>query len=490
MRVCIIAEGCYPYVIGGVSGWIHSMIQQYPNIEFVITAVIANRKESGKFVYSFPENVTEVHEVYLNDMQWLPGGKKNRKVRGRLKHDEFEAFRSLVIGEHVDWKTIFHFFQNKDISLDELFMGEDFLKIVEEIYDLSYTNIVFSDFLWTMRSMYLPLGFALSHHPVKADLYHCVSTGYAGIIGSMAKELYGSPLLISEHGIYTREREEEIIKAKWVTGVYKDFWIAQFRKLSLCTYQYADIVTSLFKGAKDLQIELGCREEKTRVTPNGIDIERFCNIPEKSLDDEMINIGAVIRVTPIKDVKTLINAFFYAKKRDSRLKLWIMGPLDEDEEYAQECYDLVSALNVEDVVFTGKIQVTDYIGKMDMLILTSISEGQPLTILEAFAAKKPFIATNVGNCKGMICGETDDYGPAGLLVPVMNVEKIADAVIQLAKDTKMRNEMGERGYQRVQSSYRIENMRKAYEEIYHELADKYHIEWPTEPFHIEEKEGR
>ncbi len=490
MRVCIIAEGCYPYVVGGVSSWIHSLIKQYPNIEFVITAILADRKESGKFVYTFPENVTEIHEVYLNDVQWLPGGKKNRKARGRLKRDEFEAIRSLVIGERVDWPTIFRIFQKKKMSLDQLFMGEDFLKIVEEIYELKYSNIVFSDFLWTMRSIYLPLGFALSYQPVKADLYHCVATGYAGVIGSMAKELYGSPLLISEHGIYTREREEEIIKAKWVTGVYKDFWITQFRKLSLCTYQYADVVTSLFEGARNLQIELGCRESKTRVTANGIDIEQFKKIPEKDPGDEMINVGAMIRVTPIKDVKTMINAFFYAKKREPRLKLWIMGACDEDREYAEECFELVENLQVEDVVFTGKIQTADYIGKMDMLILTSISEGQPLTILEGFAAKKPVIATNVGNCKGLIYGEEDDYGEAGLVVPIMNVEKIADAIVQLAKEEDMRKEMGERGYRRVCSRYKIEDMRNAYEEIYHELADQYHQEWPTEPFHIEEKGGR
>ncbi len=490
MRVCIIAEGCYPYVVGGVSSWIHSLIRQYPNIEFVITTVIANRKESGKFVYTFPENVTEIHEVYLDDVQWIQEGKKNRKSKGKLKKEEFEAIRSLVIGEHVDWSTVFRIFQKKDMSLDELFMGEDFLKIVEEIYDLSYTNIIFSDFLWTMRSMYLPLGFALSHHPVKADIYHCVSTGYAGIIGSMAKEFYGGALLLSEHGIYTREREEEIIKAKWVTGVYKDFWIAQFRKLSSCTYQYADIVTSLFEDARALQIDLGCQESKTRVTPNGIDIERFCDIPQKDPDDEMIHIGAIIRVTPIKDVKTLINAFFYAKKREPRLKLWIMGSWDEDEEYAGECFDLVKALNIEDIIFTGKIQVTDYIGKMDMLVLTSISEGQPLTVLEGFAAKKPCIATNVGNCKGLIYGEADEYGPAGLIVPVMNVEKVAEAMVELAKNPQLRKDMGERGYKRVCLRYKIEQMREVYSDIYHELADQYHIEWPTEPFHIEKKEGR
>ena len=49
MRICLIAEGCYPYVVGGVSSWLHSMIQTFPNQEFIILSIIANRSLSGKF---------------------------------------------------------------------------------------------------------------------------------------------------------------------------------------------------------------------------------------------------------------------------------------------------------------------------------------------------------------------------------------------------------------------------------------------------------
>ena len=80
----------------------------------------------------------------------------------------------------------------------------------------------------------------------------------------------------------------------------------------------------------------------------------------------------------------------------------------EDKKYAQECFDLVKALNVSDVEFTGRINVRDYLGKMDFTLLTSISEGQPLTILESFAAHKPVVATDVGNCYGLIYGESDE----------------------------------------------------------------------------------
>ena len=80
MKVCIVAEGCYPYVVGGVSSWIHSMIRSFPNLEFQILAIISNRSLSGKFAYELPENVTQVHEVYLEDFDWDGAGGKGRET--------------------------------------------------------------------------------------------------------------------------------------------------------------------------------------------------------------------------------------------------------------------------------------------------------------------------------------------------------------------------------------------------------------------------
>ena len=243
----------------------------------------------------------------------------------------------------------------RSYSLNALLMGEDFLNAVKECYQLHYSQIVFSDFLWMMRSIYLPLFFTLKMKTPKADLYHCVSTGYAGVLGSMAKYFHGGRLLISEHGIYTREREEELIKAKWVQGLYKNIWIEQFRKMSKLAYDRADLVTSLYEHARELQLELGCPEEKTMVTPNGITVDLFKNIPGKQEEDEgKINLGAVLRVAPIKDVKTMIQAFGFAKERVPALKLWIMGPWEEEEEYARECFELVESMGLEDVVLDRK----------------------------------------------------------------------------------------------------------------------------------------
>ena len=466
MKICIVAEGCYPYVVGGVSSWIHSIIKSFPQYEFIILAIVANREMRGKFRYELPENVSEVYEVYLNDFDWSA----SKITHPRLKKKEYQAIRGLLLNEDVDWNTLFTMFAGGRRSIDDVLMGEDFLNAVKDCYRRTYTDAVFSDFLWTMRSIYLPMFYILSYSVPKADLYHCVATGYAGILGSMAKKKYGCGLLISEHGIYTREREEELIKAKWVLGIYKNLWIDQFRKMSQLAYIQADMVTSLYDYARQLQIELGCPPDKIKVTPNGVAVERFESAPGKLPEDEgIVNIGAVARVAPIKDIKTMIRAFGYAKERVSNMKLWIMGPTDEDEEYANECFEIVESMHIPDVVFTGRVNVPEYIGRMDFTLLTSISEGQPLTILEGYAAHKPVVATDVGNCRGLIYGEMDDFGPSGILTHIMNVEEISAALVKMGSSPGMVKKMGEAGYQRVMSKYKIEDMKATYAQIYQDF---------------------
>lgn len=468
MRICVVAEGCYPYAVGGVSSWIHHIIQSFPEHEFIIMAVVSNRELSGKFKYTLPENVTEVHELYLQDSDW-----GNRHKKGRMNRREYNALRSLLLDQRIDWETLIDYFQNKCPSLNSLLMGEDFLHAVAEFYRDNYSQVVFSDFLWMMRSIYLPLFFTLKARLPQADLYHCLCTGYAGVLGSMGKYLYGSPMMISEHGIYTREREEELVKAKWVQGMSKNIWINQFRKMSRLSYDRADLVTSLYEEARILQIELECPEQKTLVTPNGIPVDSFQNLPGKTEEDKgWINVGAVLRVAPIKDVKSMIQAFSFAKAREPALKLWIMGPWDEDEEYAQSCFSLVEDLGLQDVVFTGRIHVKEYLGRMDMTILTSISEGQPLSILESFAAHRPVIATNVGNCRGLIQGESDNFGDAGIITHIMNLDEIARAILYMAHHPEERRKMGEIGYQRVSARYRDAQMLAAYQGIYEDFFKK------------------
>lgn len=104
MKICIIAEGCYPYVVGGVSGWINNLICSFPRVSFSVLAIISDRSISKKFQYTLPENVTEVHEVYLNDCEWTGKGKSRKHCH--LSAKEAAALKSLLLGKDTDWVTL------------------------------------------------------------------------------------------------------------------------------------------------------------------------------------------------------------------------------------------------------------------------------------------------------------------------------------------------------------------------------------------------
>lgn len=465
MRVCVTVEGAYPYVTGGVSSWVDRMIKEFRDTEFVIQTIVVDRKQKRRMRYKIPENVSQIQEVYLFDDDYVKSYKKQK-----LTQEEYSAFETLFQGQEVAWEIIFNFFYKNDVSLDSLLKSKEFLELTKSYYLKHHDDMVFTDFLWSMRSMYQPLFTILKSPIVEADLYHSLSTGYSGVLASMQKYINKKPLLLSEHGIYTREREAEIIQADWVSGVYKDLWIEQFYRLSSCGYGFADKVTSLYSGARDIQVELGCEKEKTIIIPNGVDIDGFTDLAGKDESDGSINIGAILRVTRIKDVKTMINAFYLAKTVKKNLKLWIIGPLDEEPDYAKECRQLVLDLNLEDVVFTGTVNIKEYLGKMDFFLLSSLSEGQPLVILEAFAAKKPSIATNVGSCKELIYGDGDDYGHAGIIVPLMNTDKMSKAILTLAEDQELRESMGANGYNRVKNLHQNREIYARYFHIYSDLT--------------------
>ena len=197
------------------------------------------------------------------------------------------------------------------------------------------------------------------------------------------------------------------------------------------------------------------------------------DLVKEVLEDEGYTVfGAIIRVAPIKDVITLIRAFSIAKKKASDIKLYICGPWEEEEEYAKSIFDMVDNMGLRDVIFTGRIRTPDYIGRMDCLVLTSISEGQPLTILEGYAAKKPSIATDVGNCRGLIEGESDSFGKAGIVTHIMHAEETAQAMLEMRNHPILRRQMGENGYKRLMNGYKLTDMQQTYADIYSNFLEE------------------
>ncbi|MFC5469426.1 GT4 family glycosyltransferase PelF [Cohnella suwonensis] len=460
----MIAEGSYPYITGGVSSWIHTLIRQMPEHEFVIFTIGAQEKQRGKFRYELPSNVVEVKETFL-DAYLRENGTWGRRFR--LSSDQNHAFQSLLGGGgEPDWRSIFDLLRtDKFRYAADFLMSKDYFDILAQLCKERYDQVPFTEMFWTVRSMILPLFLTIRHELPKADLYHSASTGYAGIVGSLAKHLYGKPFILTEHGIYSREREEEIIKADWVKGYFKDLWIEYFYRLTGCAYEYSDQVITLFNRNREIEIELGCSEDKIDIIPNGVDVNEYAGLMGSESDGKF-RIGAIVRVVPIKDIKTMIQCFSIVKRELPEAELYIMGPTSEDEEYYRECRLLVETLQLDDVIFTGEVKIKDFLGRMDVMLLTSISEGQPLALLEAMAAGLPCVTTDVGGCRELIQGRDDGFGPAGFVVPVMHYEQLADAIVRLSRNEEVLAEMGRNGLERVSRHYTREGFINDYKRLY------------------------
>lgn len=464
MRICLIAEGCYPYVAGGVSSWIQMLIKGFPQHEFVIFTIGAEQKQRGIYKYEIPENVSKIDEHFLDEF-YSDSMKKNSKYV--LTDLEKKQFNDLLMGRKLDWNIIFNIFKKSpNFNPSEFLSSRSFLEIIEKLCAVDYQDAPFNETFWTIRSMLIPIISILSSKAPEADIYHCVSTGYSGIVGAKFKFETKKPLVITEHGIYTREREEEILKAGWVDTHFKQTWINFFKSLSTASYDNADVITSLFSRAKQTQIELGAPESKCEIIANGIDIHRFDGIEEVSLTRDEFVVGAIVRVVPIKDIKTMIFSFDIVRKRIPNAKLYIIGPYDEDPDYYEECLELINQLECEGIEFVGRVDIKDWMHKVDLIILTSVSEGQPFVLLEAMSAKRPVLATDVGSCREIIEGFGDELGDCGFVVPVMNPSLIAKGMIRMAEDRQLMIDFAKVGYERAVQYYKEEEFIGQYDKLY------------------------
>lgn len=289
----------------------------------------------------------------------------------------------------------------------------------------------------------------------KAKVYHTISTGYAGLCASICKIKYPqSRLLITEHGIYTRERKMDITIADWSDrdyeaynpknniSLYKNMWEDSFEIISKITYKYCDEILSLNLKNNLIQLKEGADEEKVYFVRNGINLNRF-NFKERiKIDKENIKVGFLGRVVNIKDVKTFIKAADVVKSKYPTVQFLIAGPTDEDIEYFKSCQDLVNALQLnENVKFIGTVKAEEFLQDIDIMVLTSLSEGQPLVIGEANACGVPCVVTDVGGSAEMVLGGADDkIGPSGIVTKSVNSLQTANGIKKLIEDDSFYNE--------------------------------------------------
>ncbi|WP_214807118.1 GT4 family glycosyltransferase PelF [Exiguobacterium sp. s102] len=467
MKIGLVVEGSYPYVSGGVASWVHMVIQQMPMHQFEIIAITPTQLTEADYKYNLPDNVAGVTNLSLDLKYDRP------KPKHVLSAEQGRLIQQWMTFQHVE-APVFPIFEQAVGTSEHFFASRLFFELVKTSYETEKQSGSFIDYLWMWRSMYTPVLELLQAELPQVDLIHSASTGYAGLVASAIKQRQGVPYILTEHGIYSREREEELLQATWIPVEYRAHWIRFFHHLSAEAYQEADDVITLFDRNGELQQELGAPAAKLRIIPNGIDAVRLSSLPvvEKG---PILKIGAIVRVVPIKDIKTMIHAAKVLQEMDVAFELTIMGPLDEDEEYATECQQLIEQFELDPyVTLAGKVDIAAYLPTFDVCLLTSISEGQPLAVLEGMAAGVPWIVTDVGACSELINGREDDpYGPAGFVVPPVNPGRIAERCAWFATHRADAKKLGENGKKRALKYYQTHQFIAEYVALYEERGLAY-----------------
>jgi polysaccharide biosynthesis protein PelF len=493
--ICLILEGTYPYVSGGVSTWVHQILEMFPEWTFSLYFLGAQHDPKAKYKYALPKNVVCVEEVYLFDLSpeaaTLPTGVKNWQPF-------YEAVRRLGLrnataGDH-DFELLSslmaHIEQNPRTTFDTFWQSRETWTVVRELYDRNASDESFLDFFWALRFLVQPmwkLARGLNRLP-PARLYHTACTGYAGIVTALAASRNKRPMLLTEHGIYLRERIVDICRSPWIPqqkvrcpnpddplGSLRRMWITFFDDISQMAYRRADAIVSLFGNNAKAQEHFGADPQKITIIPNGIPTEAFEPLitqreNRRAAQPQSAVIGFLGRVVSIKDVKTLIRTARRVAEEIPHVQFLVAGPQEEEPEYFKQCVELTEQMGVQEQLrFLGPTKRDEFLPQLDFMILTSISEGLPFVIIESLAAGVPVVSTDVGACSELLLGRRDEspaFGPAGLIAEVGNSDELARHCIRLLRHPAELAAMSQAGLQRVRTFYHEREIQSAYQRLY------------------------
>jgi glycosyltransferase involved in cell wall biosynthesis len=481
--ICLILEGTYPYARGGVSEWAHLLIKGLPDVTFHLWCIISTGA-SAKPAYELPPNVLGVTNVPLfEELEGDSGEPLSPRFWEIIKKMHQKNLSTEERGKILFEELAQELPRNRgDLPLNELLFGDKSYERLQELYDENSITLSYMDYFYTYLYTHLPL-FRLLAVPIpQARVYHAIATGYAGFLGCKARRDTGRPLLLTEHGLYTNERHIEIVLSTWIytlasnriqigstSDSLKRIWLDIFNFLGKLTYNESSRIITLSQANKDMQLRLGAQEEKLEIIPNGVQLDRFGSLMRANTPGKPV-VGLVGRVVPIKDVRTFVKACRTVANRFPEARFLVMGGTESDPMYYQNCLDYRRLLGLDDVLtFTGDVDVTKYYPLLDVVVLTSVSEGLPLTVLEAMACGTPVVCTRVGCCEELLQGRQGAdrrIGRSGFVENVGDHKAIGEAIIKILANPGLARRMGKAGRRRVVEFYNLDVILSTYSKLY------------------------
>lgn len=292
----------------------------------------------------------------------------------------------------------------------------------------------------------------------KFDIVHC-HTSKGGFVGRIAAKLAGAKIIIySPHG--------DIFEG-YFCKLVTDFFIL----LEKFTARFTDKIINLTKIEIERFIErsIGTRRQLTQIY-NGINIKYYERVPTPNLKkraefglgkDDFV-CATVGRLVPIKGHTYLIKAIQKVVKVIPEAKFLFVG----DGELKSKLSEEIKSLDLQKhiILLGARSDIATILSCINAFLLPSLNEGFGMVLIEAMAARKPVIATNVGGVPEVIIN-----GTTGILVPPKDPEAFSSAIIKLYNNPDISLEMGSAGYSRAKNFFDIGTTVRKFEDLYSKL---------------------
>jgi glycosyltransferase involved in cell wall biosynthesis len=300
---------------------------------------------------------------------------------------------------------------------------------------------------------------------IKPDILH-THLAKAGTLGRVVGWLANVPVIIHTFHGHTFHSYFSPLKTKLFILIEK--WLSLFttRIITLSSSQRQEILNYGIGNPK-----------KVIIIPLGLDLEEMLKgkqnegmlRKELKVGVEIPLVGIIARLVPIKGHHYFLEAARIVATEIPSVKFLIIGdgPLRESLKTRAERLGLENY-----AIFLGfRRDLAKIYADLDLVVLSSLNEGLPVSIIEAMAARKAVVATNVGGVKDLI-----RPGVNGLLVPPKRPDLLAEAIISLLKDPSKRKKMGEIAQKKFAPQFKKENLFKNLSSLYHSLLAEKNVE--------------
>ncbi len=472
MRVLLITEGTYPYFYGGVSTWAQYLIGGLSRVTFDILSVVPNPFVNLK--YRLPSNVRRLFTLPLwgnTALEEYVGGLRayvKRRLAVRVPDELRRCLRAvlkfLVLGIGDEKELVARLSSMRgafgELGYEDLWRSEDSWRSFKEVL-LSHPSapgmsvVEAVETFRSLEALLRPLCFEHGNY----DMVHSAIASASGLIGAVLKVEEGVPYLLTEHGIYYRERLLELLRYRR-SRAYKAVWKDIYRRIVKVNYLFADAIIAINRVNREWEVGLGADPFKIQIIYNGVDLDRFS--PEEGYEEGLA--VSVTRVDPLKDPLNLIRAADVLRREVRGARIEVYGPVDDELLY-RVCVKEITARGLEGVVtFMGYVQrVEEAYCRASVVLQSSMSEGTPFAVIEALACGRPVVATDVGGVREVV-------GDAGIVVPPRSPHRLARAAAMIMRDRRLAIKLGEAARLRAEDLFSLESMIEKYKGMYERLV--------------------